>query len=327
MNQARDLLFLYTETPLHAGVGFDPDAAVDLPIQRDETTGYPIIFSSTLKGSFRSLARAKRVDEEIEAAVFGALPEQVEEADAREEESEKGKSPFPAALSIGDAQLLLFPVRSLLGVFVWATSAQAFARFLRTAHRVGVGQEIPQIPAPPPGIAWVAPQSPVITEKKELVLEEFTFRAREQRAMTHLGQWLADTAFPLDESFDYWVQKMTSHFIVLPDEVFQFFVTTRTMITHRIRIDPETGVVQEGALWSEEYVPPEALFYTPVEVQAPDKPIEGLESAEEVFGWFRTLLDDVVQVGAGRTLGRGLLRVRWAGEEVDEAEEEEESVA
>ncbi len=324
MNQASDLLFLYVDTPLHAGVGFDPDAPVDLPIQRDEATGYPMIFSSSLRGSFRSLARDKGVTEAEETMVFGPPPEEVAKADA-EERKEKAAA-FPAALSIGDALILLFPVRSLLGVFAWTTSAEAFARFLRTAQRVGVAQEIPQIPAPPAGVAWVAPESPLITEKKELVLEEFTFRAREQRAMAHLGQWLADTAFPLDETFDYWMQKMASHFVVLPDEAFQFFVTSRTMITHRIRINPQTGVVDEGALWSEEYVPPDSLFYTPVKTRPPHEPIEGLETAEDVLVWVQDLLGQVVQVGSGRTLGRGLLRVRWASEvEEDEEDEEEET--
>ncbi len=319
MNQASDLLFLYVDTPLHAGIGFDPDAPVDLPIQRDKATGYPIIFSSTLKGAFRALARDKGVAEAAETAVFGPPPELVAEADTQKQEGKAAA--FPAALSIGDAQLLLFPVRSLFGVFAWATSAEVFARFLRTAHRVGVAQEIPQIPAPPPGMAWVAPESPLITEKKEMVLEEFTFRVREQRAMSHLGQWLADTAFPLDESFDYWIEKMASHFVILPDDAFQFFVTTRTMITHRIRINPQTGTVEEGALWSEEYVPPDSLFYTPVEARPPYKPVQGLETAEDVLTWLHDLLGQIVQVGSGRTLGRGLLRVRWASE----VEKEEEA--
>ena len=318
MNHASDLLFLYVDTPLHAGVGFDPDAAVDLPIQRDETTGYPVIFSSSLKGSFRASVRARRIAEEVEMAVFGPSPEAVKKADAQsaiDSDEQDPHTQFRAALSIGDAHILLFPLRSLLGVFVWATSAEAFTRFLRTAERVGMDLEIPQIPAPPSGFAWVAPESPVITEKKELVLEEFTFRVREQRAMTHLGRWLADAGFPMDESFDYWVQKMESHFVVLPDEAFQFFVTTRTIITRRIRIDPETGVVKEGALWSEEYAPPDSLFYAPVEAYPPQTRVEGLETAEAVLNWFRDITGDVVQVGRGRTLGRGFLRVRWAGEE------------
>ncbi len=35
-------LYLYTETPLHAGVGSGL-SSIDLPIQRERTTQYPMI--------------------------------------------------------------------------------------------------------------------------------------------------------------------------------------------------------------------------------------------------------------------------------------------
>jgi CRISPR-associated protein Cmr4 len=46
------MLFLYTETPLHAGSGTSL-GIVDLPIQRERTTGYPMIQASGLKGCLR----------------------------------------------------------------------------------------------------------------------------------------------------------------------------------------------------------------------------------------------------------------------------------
>ena len=45
-------LFLFCETPLHAGSGNDL-SIVDLPIQREKHTGFPKIESSSLKGSLR----------------------------------------------------------------------------------------------------------------------------------------------------------------------------------------------------------------------------------------------------------------------------------
>ena len=58
MFQAKKILFLYVETPLHAGTGRGL-GAVDLPIQRDRTTGYPIIQASSVKGALRAEAYGK----------------------------------------------------------------------------------------------------------------------------------------------------------------------------------------------------------------------------------------------------------------------------
>ena len=47
------ILFIFAETPLHAGTGSGL-GAVDLPIQRERSTGYPIVQASGLKGALRS---------------------------------------------------------------------------------------------------------------------------------------------------------------------------------------------------------------------------------------------------------------------------------
>ena len=71
-------LYLYTETPLHAGVGFVGDGPVDLPIQREPVTGYPMMRSSTLKGTLRASFRAGAASEEV-VALFGSEPTGAEE--------------------------------------------------------------------------------------------------------------------------------------------------------------------------------------------------------------------------------------------------------
>jgi CRISPR-associated protein Cmr4 len=43
------MLFLYCETPVHAGTGTSL-SIVDLPIQRERITGLPIVQASSLKG-------------------------------------------------------------------------------------------------------------------------------------------------------------------------------------------------------------------------------------------------------------------------------------
>lgn len=55
MYKLAKVLFLYTETPLHTGSGTSLKV-VDLPIQRERHTDYPMVQASGLKGSCRNYA-------------------------------------------------------------------------------------------------------------------------------------------------------------------------------------------------------------------------------------------------------------------------------
>jgi len=60
------MLFLYCETPVHAGTGTSL-SIVDLPIQRERITGLPIVQASSLKGVLRAetlsiLKRARQLN-------------------------------------------------------------------------------------------------------------------------------------------------------------------------------------------------------------------------------------------------------------------------
>ena len=71
MFQATDILFLYVETPLHAGTGSGL-GVVDLPIQRERVTGYPLVQASGIKGVLRGLAeRANDAKPEEVITAFG----------------------------------------------------------------------------------------------------------------------------------------------------------------------------------------------------------------------------------------------------------------
>src|SRR5438132_14052376 len=54
------MLYLYVETPLHAGVGSGL-SSIDLPIQRERTTQYPMIQGSGIKGKLRATAEFEKL--------------------------------------------------------------------------------------------------------------------------------------------------------------------------------------------------------------------------------------------------------------------------
>ncbi|NLE46652.1 MAG: type III-B CRISPR module RAMP protein Cmr4, partial [Chloroflexi bacterium] len=124
-------LFLYTESATHAGTGTGL-GAVDLPIQREQTTGYPIIQGSGVKGAIRSQSPSTDAEKAKDKnVVFGP-------------KSDPNSPPtFAGAAAFGDARVLLFPVRALNGVFVWITCRSVLARFVRDCHP-------PDVPPLPP---------------------------------------------------------------------------------------------------------------------------------------------------------------------------------
>lgn len=298
------LLTLYIETPLHAGVGRQEGASIDLPIQREEATGYPVIHASSVKGTLRRLAAAV-ADRDDVVCVFGPEPEGLRDAvqEARQEAM--------GALVLADARVLLFPVRSLVGVFAWVTSAELLAHFARDADAYGLSLPLPALEAPPDGTAWVTPSSRVITENAQLTLEELTFRAEAQPRLAEVSQWIARHMLPPASAYDYWRHKVQTDVVVLPEDALRFFVVEGTELVYRIRLDPQTGVAQEGALWTEEYLPADTVLYLPLGAQVPGQPSGTVRSAADVLGWLKQLGFARIQIGGSRSLGRGIVHLRW----------------
>lgn len=296
------LLYLYVETPLHVGAGAATGGEVDLPIQREEPTGYPVVRASSLKGALRAAMETRAAAEEV-AAVFGSAPEAPED------------QTFAGSVLFGDARLLLFPVRSLLGVFAWTTSAEPLARLRRDAATHGIALPWGEFPPAAEGTAVVSPDSALRTAKGQVVLEEITFRAEPEPEAALLARWLATEALPPQGEFAYWRQKLQRDLAVLPDGAFRFFAAHSTEVMHRIRIDRRTGTAAEGALWSEEYLPAEALLWAAMGSQEPARPAGTVQSASDALNWLRKMMPPLLQMGGDRSLGRGFVRLRWAGGE------------
>src|SRR5260370_2889185 len=147
MITAKTMLYLYVETLLHAGVGSGL-SSIDLPIQRERTTQYPMIQGSGIKGKLRATAEDVIKDKSTTDVLFGPAT--------------SGGDDYAGALIAGDARILLFPVRSLNGVFAYTTSYDVLSRFKRDMERGHTNQVIPwNIPAPAKDKALVTSTSDV----------------------------------------------------------------------------------------------------------------------------------------------------------------------
>lgn len=294
MFEATRMLFIYVETPLHAGTGRGL-GAVDLPIQRERTTHYPIVQASSIKGRLRAEAKGKICDREHQA-IFG--PETNSAAD------------HAGALSAGDARLLLFPVRSLAGVFAWVTSVDALARFQREAAIVGLALNWSVVPAPGREEAYVSGDK--LKAGESVVLEEFSFAPRQDKAIETIGRWLADNALPEADEYKYWRDALPQKLCILPEDVFRDFVLYGTEVQTHVRLDPEKKTVQTGALWTSESLPVDTLLYAPL--LATRSRMNGINlSATDVLQRVTGLNLIRTQLGGDETTGQGMVALRFAG--------------
>jgi CRISPR-associated protein Cmr4 len=306
MFDASECMFLYLESSLR--VGSDEDTVeADLPIQREAATGYPLVPGSSLKGALRARAQKQQAPVEL-LRLLGSPPE------AEDQE------PQPSSVVVSDAIPLLFPVRSLTGLFAWVTSIETWSRFQRDLAAYGVKvPQGPHLPAFPAETAAIAPEAPLLCSKRTLVFEELSFPVQAAEEVAALGAWLAEYAFSDDPVYDFWRTRAARGVVVLPEGAYRYFVLHGTQVAPRIRIDPRTGTASDGSLWTEEYLPPETLLYGLIGARMPEPPPKEIKKASDLTDWVRGLAPGLLQLGSGRTLGHGLVRIRWTGKKLARA--------
>ncbi|MBK1700194.1 type III-B CRISPR module RAMP protein Cmr4 [Thiococcus pfennigii] len=242
------------------------------------------------------------------------------------------------AVSVQEGRVLLFPVRSLAGTFAWVTSPLALGRLRRDLH--GLENQLDWDFGPPPSDhALVPPDSDVCLNDSEndddpernIVLDEFTFTAKEEPRLSAIAHWLAHHALPSDRGYDYWRERLcrapkdtspgkpacaSSNLVVLPDDDFRDFCRFATEIQSRNRINPVTKTVKGQGLWTEEHLPAETVLYTKVLAADPRMPrdkgdTEGqFANASQVLAVMTRFDGGLVQMGGDATVGRGLVRIR-----------------
>jgi CRISPR-associated protein Cmr4 len=290
---------LYSVSSVHAGSGSEL-GVVDLPIQRERHTGYPKIESSSLKGAIRSAVESQKnpAKDKIELA-FGS-----EAGTNSEQKSVAG------ALAFSDARILLFPVRSLRGVFAYVTCPYVIDRLNHDLETYS--KEIPLFPVPVANT--VSSDLLTVGKENQVILEEYTYTVRNDENVQALAERLDKLVFPTDTASG----RLASRLVVLSDDEFGDFVQMSTEVNARIKIDSKTGIVAPRALWYEENLPPETILYSFLFAGEPR--VEGetiLQGADEVVGFIKdeNVLPSVFQLGGNGTLGKGMLRRIWLTEE------------
>lgn len=349
--------FLRVLTPLHAGSGNDL-GYVDLPIQRERHTGFPKVEASGLKGAIREVfeeyvfldggkEQSGRYTLDLKSSkvlnLLKLFPD-INEIWLKEVEKEKkaepvtdekdnqkikfqqalelsfgpedaGSSAHAGALGFTDARVLLFPVKSMKGVFAYVTCPLVLERFredLEICRQTGgiishffENQEVP--------VLETISDAGKLAIGAKIILEEYTFEVRVDETTKKFACWLQEI---LD------LEEVGKKLVVLSNNDYRDFVHLSTEVITRTRINDETGTVQQGALFTEEYLPQETILYA-LALAAPvfskEKGIFGKKNgkpeAMRVLDFFGTGLPEIIQLGGNATLGKGIVNIRHWKEE------------
>ena len=315
MYKTATMMMMVCESPLHAGTGSDLDF-IDNPIQRERHTGYPKIESSSIKGALRERFSAPNRTEMELAIAFG--PDNPKPGEERQ-----------GSLGFTDARLLLFPVKSMKGVFAWVTCPSVLQRFQVDMQRLRAQAdfEIHNLPQVPSDQVVLFSDDLVIKNQagnRNVVLEEYAFTCNAPAtdicvgtAEIPLNDWLANHIFPVsaqDLRLAYWNHLLRNNLLIISDTDFADFAELTTEVITRNKIDPNTGTVASGHLFTEEYLPADSVLYSLV-MAHPEFTFKGEKqglSADEILGYFKDQLsivhDNSFQAGGNATIGKGLLR-------------------
>jgi CRISPR-associated protein Cmr4 len=255
----KKILYIFTRTPLHVGAGASV-GAIDQPIIRERHTGFPVIPATSLKGTFADEWNDDLVTNDKGQKVrFWQKKENgkvVEERCSKQAAwlfgMDDANNAAAGSLLFTEARLLAFPVRSAKGSFAWITCPL----ILRRAQRDGVRLDLPDLSDLSDTQALFTANSPLALGDK-VVLEEYTFSRTGNDEAKKIGEALANLL--LDDPV--WKQ-VANRLVILSDGMMSFFAQNACEVAQHVRIDDETGTAAVGALFNQENVPSETLFYS-----------------------------------------------------------------
>lgn len=295
------VLGLYAETSLHCGAE-GGTGYVDLPVQRERHTMYPVIPGSTLKGVLCDELRGELADAD-HLAVFGRYLEPATEGGVA------GTS--PGQVSFGDGIVIAFPVRSSQAPFHWVTCPFALERAFRALN------DTIQVPEDPdPSRAWARQGGTVLLEELRLECAPHPgFFEGESGGLSRLLDLFPGEA----RGFSYTRGLFPERLLIVSNQNFKHLVETGTEVLTRIKLNALGTTTnlegeqykdlsswdRQGNLFVEEVVPPETLF---------------LAALRGAGGWKEPLRKSfesraVIRLGGDETIGRGVTHLTFVARE------------
>ena len=287
------LFTLYAVTSVHPGSGSNL-SYVDLPIQREKHTSFPVIPGSAMKGVIRNIAMRVWNDNSKVNTYFGS--------------QDTGETASSVAFT--DAKILFYPVRSIRGIFAYVTCPYVLQRFSNEMKSIVnnvnnedifvINSKINDAIAEDEIIVSHGSELVIDTDSnnKEAGLEEYIFKVKEQ-----INDYLV-----LNNMKKHIVSEVSGiekRIAVVSDTVFNDFVNYAIEIRTRIKIDQTKGTAETGALFVVELIPSESIFYS----IALFKENENAAMQDEIK---KLLHNTMIQIGSDETIGNGIMKINYS---------------
>lgn len=278
-------LLIKAVTPIHAGMG-RALGLIDMPIQKEKHTGIPKIEGSTMKGSMREIYRLKKNKEEKDNS-----KRKVEKLFGSEDGNDSA-----GLIGFTDAKLLFYPVITLDGIFAYVTCPYLLNRFFQDKALINNNSESLK------RFNDLSEGKCVILNKKHeennddkktnIILDEYCFEES-----TNLSEEYTNLGL---ENFNL---KLEKNVVAISDDDFIEIITLCREVITRNRINTETGVVEKGSLFTEEYLPAESILYT-LALQ------NGIEDKNKLYdNYINQELPKYGQIGGNATIGKGIVEI------------------
>lgn len=292
----RGLLFMTAMTSIHAGSG-GGFSLVDLKIQREQTTNYPFIQSTGLKGVMRDIARrhwSKKDDDSDILDVFGSSI------------SPDTTNPKAGRLSISDGRILFLPVRSLAGIFAYVTSPQVLWRLKRDAKQFAA-IELPELKDTLKPSSSSQEEcfyynttsgdgsgSSLLATDSQVIIEDLLLTPKKNDDLKgwveKLFEWVGEDAY-----------EFPKRFLLVHDDVFSYLCEVAMTIHNRTRLKTDgSKQVVSGGLFNQEFLPEFTALYGIIS-RDPDL-------NADLVGKIKNLCGQVWQVGANESTGKGFMK-------------------
>jgi CRISPR-associated protein Cmr4 len=210
-------------------------------------------------------------------------------------------------LQFSEAKLLAFPVRSAKGSFAWTTSPLILLRAIRDGVLEHARTTVKE---PADNEVVVSSGSVVLLPTNQVVLEEYTFKKADGDAKE-----IAAALGGLLQGDPVWTN-ISERLVIVSDGMMSFYTRSACEIAQHVKINDETGTAEGGALFNQENVPSETLFYAVT--TAIDSRVKGNEysgkTATDALDAFAKKLSEVrtFQFGGDASTGLGYCTVELA---------------
>ena len=287
------VVVMYGVTPCHAGSGSSL-GVVDLPIQRERATNWPVVQASGVKGAFRANFDQfkNKIAEEDKSKIkdFDKLTENIFG-------SADNNGGFAGSLCVSDAKILAYPMRSNVAPFVWITCPSVLKRLLKDLDVAGKSISI-LIPSVKESNAIVindasnSIKESVITEDYKLTIQKDITKELKEKLAAYIGQ--------------------AERLLLVSDEVFDYGVSECTQIMAQIAIKPELGTTKDGSLRYQEELPSDTIMYAVVQWGDTKNSKEESLKADMIKKFIcEQVIAKHIQLGGDETCGRGIFELSW----------------